>query len=46
MEITTNVHAPPEFRVLGPLNNFEEFAEDFDCPPDSDMYPADSCSIW
>jgi neprilysin len=32
MRITTGVHSPGQFRVLGPLSNMEAFSKDFNCP--------------
>ena len=32
MRITTGVHSPGQFRVLGPLSNMKEFSKDFNCP--------------
>ncbi|KAL1116405.1 hypothetical protein AAG570_004879 [Ranatra chinensis] len=44
--ITTAVHSPGEFRVVGPLSNMEEFAEDFKCPVGSKMNPKQKCAVW
>lgn len=39
-------HTINEFRVVGPLSNRPEFAEDFKCPVGSRMNPAHKCSIY
>ncbi|XP_049843202.1 neprilysin-2-like isoform X5 [Schistocerca gregaria] len=44
--ITTGVHSPGRFRVLGPLSNRPEFAEDFACPLGSRMNPVQKCQVW
>ncbi|KAH8393938.1 hypothetical protein KR215_008612 [Drosophila sulfurigaster] len=44
--ITTDVHSPPEFRVLGPLSNSKEFSKDFQCSEDSPMNPVHKCEVW
>lgn len=46
MRITTGVHSPGMFRVLGPLSNMRQFAEDFHCPVGSKMNPAKKCEVW
>lgn len=44
--ITTGVHSPGEFRVIGPFSNMPEFARDFNCPLGSKMNPANKCTVW
>ncbi|XP_022190551.2 neprilysin-2 [Nilaparvata lugens] len=46
MRITTGVHSPGEFRVIGPLSNLKEFAQDFGCPTGSKMNPQHKCTVW
>lgn len=46
MRITTGVHSPAQFRVLGPLSNRKEFASDFNCPEGSPMNPVKKCEVW
>ncbi|BET02258.1 Peptidase family M13 [Nesidiocoris tenuis] len=44
--ITTGVHSPAEFRVIGPMSNMPEFAKDFNCPLGSKMNPLKKCTVW
>ncbi|KAJ8668512.1 hypothetical protein QAD02_010175 [Eretmocerus hayati] len=46
LRITTGVHSPGEFRVLGPMSNMPEFAQDFKCPKGSRMNPEKKCAVW
>ncbi|XP_038121738.1 neprilysin-2 isoform X1 [Culex quinquefasciatus] len=46
MRITTGVHSPGQFRVLGPMSNMVEFAKDFNCPAGSPMNPTQKCEVW
>lgn len=46
MRITTGVHSPAQFRVLGPLSNMRDFATDFNCPEGSMMNPVKKCEVW
>ncbi|XP_057331076.1 neprilysin-2-like isoform X2 [Microplitis mediator] len=46
LRITTGFHSPGEFRILGPLSNMPEFAEDFQCPLESRMNPKHKCAVW
>jgi putative endopeptidase len=45
---TSDPHAPPRFRVLGPLSNLPEFAAAFLCKPGSAMVRSASerCELW
>uniref|UniRef100_A0A7G3AIY0 Putative m13 family peptidase n=1 Tax=Lutzomyia longipalpis TaxID=7200 RepID=A0A7G3AIY0_LUTLO len=45
MRITTGVHSPAQFRVLGPLSNMRDFAKDFNCPDGSPMNPTHKCEL-
>lgn len=39
-------HSPNNFRVIGAIQNMEEFAKDFHCPPQSPMNPTTKCAVW
>ncbi|XP_072888238.1 membrane metallo-endopeptidase-like 1 isoform X1 [Hemitrygon akajei] len=44
--IKTEVHTPLKFRVIGSLQNFEAFAEAFQCSRGNAMHPAKKCRVW
>jgi putative endopeptidase len=46
--LLSDVHAPPKWRVNGPLSNIPEFYEAFDVKPGQTLYraPADRVQIW
>lgn len=44
--IKTDDHSPGEFRVIGSLQNFPEFARAFNCKKNSHMVPGKSCRVW
>ncbi|XP_073816909.1 neprilysin-4-like [Musca autumnalis] len=46
LQTATDTHVPGLFRVIGPLQNFPEFAKEFNCPVGSYMNPASKCSIY
>ncbi|KAK5645944.1 hypothetical protein RI129_004408 [Pyrocoelia pectoralis] len=39
-------HSPPEYRIIGPFSNSENFTKDFNCPLGSRMNPIKKCSVW
>ncbi|KAL1490286.1 hypothetical protein ABEB36_013005 [Hypothenemus hampei] len=39
-------HSPSEFRVNGPLQNIQEFADDFKCSQGNFMNPKRKCLVW
>ena len=45
-QVTTNEHAPPAFRVNGPISNLPEFAQAFACKADAKMVRKERCEIW
>ncbi|XP_014207875.1 neprilysin-2-like [Copidosoma floridanum] len=46
LSITTGLHSPPEFRVLGPMSNMPKFSKDFNCPLGTIMNPRHKCTVW
>jgi predicted metalloendopeptidase len=44
--VTVDPHSPPKFRVNGPLSNYAQFAETFQCAAGTPMHPADVCEVW
>jgi putative endopeptidase len=46
MQVQTNPHSPPRFRVRGPLTNMPQFGEAFSCKVGSPMRPQNTCSVW
>ncbi|MBI2515907.1 MAG: M13 family metallopeptidase [Opitutae bacterium] len=42
LQVTSDVHSPIRWRVLGPVAVFPEFYEAFNCPPPKETWPA----IW
>lgn len=44
--LNTDQHSPHRIRVLGALQNSEEFAIDFGCKPQGPMNPINKCTIW
>ncbi|XP_055922189.1 neprilysin-3 isoform X2 [Eupeodes corollae] len=46
LQIEKDPHAPPEYRVIGPLSNLKEFSKEFKCPLGSRMNPRKKCEVW
>lgn len=44
--VLTGAHSPGNFRIIGPLSNFDEFARDFNCKVGSKMNPEKKCKVW
>jgi len=44
--VTVDPHSPPKFRVNGPLSNYSQFAQTFQCAAGTPMRPADACEVW
>lgn len=44
--IISGSHSPAAFRVIGPMSNAPEFAEQFNCPIGSPMNPKHKCTVW
>ncbi|XP_033642462.1 neprilysin-1-like [Asterias rubens] len=41
-----NRHSPGRYRVIGTMQNNEDFAKAFNCSKTSYMNPVDKCSVW
>jgi Predicted metalloendopeptidase len=46
LQVKTNTHSLPRWRVNGPLSNMPQFAEAFGCKAGQPMVRANSCLIW
>ena len=48
LRVNADPHSPGRFRTIGPLSNFEEFAQAFDIPAGSPMIrpPEERVNIW
>jgi putative endopeptidase len=44
--VETDVHSPPQYRILGPLQNSYEFAQTFKCAKNTRMNPDKKCQLW
>jgi putative endopeptidase len=46
LQVKTNTHSLPRWRVNGPLSNMPQFAKAFGCKAGDKMVRTDSCLIW
>jgi putative endopeptidase len=46
LQLATDPHSPPRYRVLGPLANTPEFAKAFGCQPSGQGGTAQPVSLW
>ena len=46
MRVSSNFHAPGQFRVLGTFRNMQDFANDFKCSVNASMNPVNKCEVW
>ncbi len=46
LQVKTNPHSLPRWRVNGPLSNMPQFAKAFGCKSGQAMVRADSCVLW
>ena len=46
LQVQTDPHALPRWRVNGPLSNLSQFAQAFGCKQSDAMVKADFCKIW
>jgi endothelin-converting enzyme/putative endopeptidase len=46
LQVQTDPHSPPEFRVNGVVKNMPEFQKAFSCKPAQPMVKANACRVW
>ncbi|MCB9758422.1 MAG: M13 family metallopeptidase [Alphaproteobacteria bacterium] len=46
LRLTVDTHAPPRYRVMGPLVNLPAFGDAFECEAGSPMRPEQTCEVW
>ncbi len=46
LQVETNTHSLPRWRVNGPLSNMPQFAKAFNCKSGQQMVRKDMCEIW
>jgi predicted metalloendopeptidase len=46
LQVKTNTHSLPRWRVNGPLSNMPQFAQAFGCKQGQKMVRSDMCQIW
>ncbi|HEX8250801.1 MAG TPA: M13 family metallopeptidase [Pyrinomonadaceae bacterium] len=46
LQVKTNTHSLPRWRVNGPLSNMPQFAQAFGCKSGDKMVRTDACLIW
>ncbi len=46
LQVLTDPHSPPEFRVNGVVQNMPEFQKAFSCKAGTPMVSADACHVW
>ncbi|KAL9969775.1 hypothetical protein ACROYT_G022032 [Oculina patagonica] len=46
LQLATDSHTYPPYRIIGTLHNYDKFQEAFKCKPGSGMNPAKKCSLW
>ncbi len=46
LQVQTDPHSPPEFRVNGVLRNMPEFQKAFSCKSGQPMVSANACRVW
>lgn len=46
VQLETDNHSFPKYRIIGTLHNYKKFSEAFNCKPGSPMNPVKKCSLW
>ncbi|KAJ7370169.1 hypothetical protein OS493_033794 [Desmophyllum pertusum] len=46
LQLETDDHTFPKYRIIGTLRNYDKFAKAFNCKPGSAMNPEGKCTLW
>ena len=46
LQVQTDPHSPPEFRIRGVVQNMPEFGKAFNCKPGQPEMPSTACHVW
>jgi len=46
LQVQTNEHSPPRFRINGVVENMPEFQKAFSCKPGQPMVAQHACRVW
>ncbi|KAJ7382376.1 hypothetical protein OS493_035437 [Desmophyllum pertusum] len=46
LQLATDSHTFPQYRIIGTLRNYDKFAEAFKCKQGSGMNPEKKCTLW
>jgi putative endopeptidase len=46
LQVQTDPHSPPQFRINGVVQNMPEFGQAFGCKTGQPMMPANACHVW
>jgi endothelin-converting enzyme/putative endopeptidase len=46
LQVQTDPHSPDKFRILGVIQNMQEFGKAFGCKAGQPMMPANACRVW
>ena len=46
LQVQTDPHSPDIFRIMGVVQNMQEFGKAFGCKPGQPMMPVNACHVW
>lgn len=46
LQVQTDPHSPPRYRVIGTVQNMPEFEKAFSCKPGQPMVKTNACRVW
>jgi predicted metalloendopeptidase len=46
LQVSTDPHSPPQYRVNGVVQNSPEFQKAFSCKPTAPMVSSNACRVW